>query len=497
MSGLLRDHGVIAFSPDGKVLAASQLDWSIRLWDLTENQPKERADFLAHKAGVGPLTFGPDGKTLFSGGGDHLVRSWDLTAVEPREKLKPEGPIGGLGGIAFSPDGAKLAVSDAEFVRIWDLSDPRETSRGSPRPRTRIDAGPTDSLAFSPSGKTLICGGELNTSPSIWDVIGLQPTLRGDLGAAFQGIRSMSFALDGETLAAGYNDHKVRVWDMRGRPSPRNRLVLDGDAAVAITARSLPKPPLTVVNRALANFVAVAWRRSLPTAASTWPSAARSTRSGSGSWPVSSPASGPSSRAMAGRSPRSPSRRMARSWPRGPTRGLSCGTFPARSPGRCIRPVTSSAYPPSDRSTSAWGSRPGIHARWETAHRGRPALRQGRATAVAAGDLRLRRRFGRSAARMGPLGAVLGDRPGAGRPPRGGRPAGWRRDHPPPARRAAPLKPAVGTVTTHCECVDSVPCQSSNLGLRQPESDATSAESHLRPKLAVPVRPTVSSTGLT
>ncbi len=38
----------------------------------------------------------------------------------------------------------------------------------------------------------------------------------------------MSFASDGETLAAGYNDHKVRVWDMRG-PEPKERLVLDGD----------------------------------------------------------------------------------------------------------------------------------------------------------------------------------------------------------------------------------------------------------------------------
>ena len=28
---------------------------------------------------------------------------------------------------------------------------------------------------------------------------------------------------DGETLAAGYNNHKVRVWDMRG-PKPKERM---------------------------------------------------------------------------------------------------------------------------------------------------------------------------------------------------------------------------------------------------------------------------------
>ena len=98
-----------------------------------------------------------------------------------------------------------------------------------PAPRIKIDVGPTDSLIFSPSGKTLICGGDLNTAPSIWDVSGLDPARLGNLHSeAFLGIRSMPFSADGETLAAGYNDHKLRVWDMRG-PEPKERLELDGD----------------------------------------------------------------------------------------------------------------------------------------------------------------------------------------------------------------------------------------------------------------------------
>jgi RNA polymerase sigma factor (sigma-70 family) len=235
----LRDLAMVTFSPDGGTLAAAQPRGWIRLWALKDGKATKRAAFPAHEGPVtGVLSFGPDGMMLYSGGGDHLVRTWDLTPAEPREKLEPKGPIGGLGSVAFSPDATKLAVIDAEFVRIWDLSDTQNLSC-LPAPKIKIDVGPTGSLTFSPSGKVLICGGDLNTSPSMWDVSGLEPTRLGDLHSpAFLGIRSISFSSDGETLAAGYNDHKVRVWDMRG-PEPKERLELDGGersfAAAAIS----------------------------------------------------------------------------------------------------------------------------------------------------------------------------------------------------------------------------------------------------------------------
>ncbi|MFI5454320.1 MAG: sigma-70 family RNA polymerase sigma factor [Isosphaerales bacterium] len=231
----LSDHSMVAFAPNGNTLAAAQTDGSIWLADLKGDEPIERAVFPAHKGVVTVLTFSPDGKTLISGGRDHLLRTWDLGTTVPREKVKLNGPIGGLRAVAFSPDGKMLAVGgDDELVRLWDLADPYTLSR-LPSPKRVIDAGTSWPLAFSPDGKMLVCG------QTLWDVGGNEPakrsvlTINRPIPAAgvmpsrdVEGIWSLAFAPDGKTLATSGNDHRVRLWDLTGA-EPKEWLALDGD----------------------------------------------------------------------------------------------------------------------------------------------------------------------------------------------------------------------------------------------------------------------------
>src|SRR5947209_4969541 len=64
----------VAFSPDGKTLAAGGWDGSIRLWDVATS--KELRQFVGHKGWVKSVAFSPDGRTLISAGRDRDIHIW-------------------------------------------------------------------------------------------------------------------------------------------------------------------------------------------------------------------------------------------------------------------------------------------------------------------------------------------------------------------------------------------------------------------------------------
>jgi RNA polymerase sigma factor (sigma-70 family) len=72
----------LAFSPDGRAVAAGYSDGAVRLWEVASG--KERARFKGHRGVVLRVAFSPDGSLLASGGGDQLVLVWDLTGRAAR-----------------------------------------------------------------------------------------------------------------------------------------------------------------------------------------------------------------------------------------------------------------------------------------------------------------------------------------------------------------------------------------------------------------------------
>jgi WD40 repeat protein len=85
----LRD---VAFSSDGKTLAAEQKDGSIRLWETATGE--ERGRFAGHEDGIRALAFLKGDRLLASGGEDGTALLWDMSALSSERKRggKPTPP---------------------------------------------------------------------------------------------------------------------------------------------------------------------------------------------------------------------------------------------------------------------------------------------------------------------------------------------------------------------------------------------------------------------
>jgi WD40 repeat protein len=194
LSGPTNGVQSLAFSPDGKILAASVAGTplTVRLWDIAS-----RKGTHIISGGGYPLVFSHDGKLIATGSaGGNKVQLWNVATGKLSVGLAT-GPE--TIPVAFSPTAnTVLTVSNSKTATLWDAS------TGHPL-ASFLDA---TNMAFSPDGKYIAIGGT-TSDVRLWDTRTRDTIhLAGSPGA----LNDLEFSGDGHYLAAASADKKTWLW---------------------------------------------------------------------------------------------------------------------------------------------------------------------------------------------------------------------------------------------------------------------------------------------
>jgi WD40 repeat protein len=264
----------LAYSPDGRTLAAGYSSGTIRLWDLATHRTVSATSWgamplalaftgggkeleVADSAAVGTwnltdqaritphpfastgvtstgvastVAFSADGQTVATGGADGNVRLWDA-ATQQEIGVPMSSDAKPVAAVAFSPAGTLVAAGSADGnVQLWDAATQQEAG-------SALLAGPAEvaALAFSPDGKLLATGGQDGTA-RLWDV-----ATGSQVGATMvtgDALSALAFGTDGTTLASAESDGATELWNVTTQAQTGAALTVQGAAGVSALAFS-------------------------------------------------------------------------------------------------------------------------------------------------------------------------------------------------------------------------------------------------------------------
>jgi WD40 repeat protein len=209
----------VAFSPDGKFVAAGYHESRIKIWDVATH--KEYATLEGHAIAVMDLVFSSDGKTLFSASVDGTIKVWDVATAKETASLKNDFLVRSL---ALSPDNKTLAAGGGKYdrqadkwtvgaVALWDI--PTRKVRST----LEVQAVPINCVGFTPDSRTLISGSgsKVEGKDIVAGEVQFWDATSGKSRATIKhsgGVSCLALSPDGTRLVVGSFDRSIKVWEI-------------------------------------------------------------------------------------------------------------------------------------------------------------------------------------------------------------------------------------------------------------------------------------------
>lgn len=228
----------LAFSPDGRMLAAISEQKSVYVWEIAGNKEARR---FTNAGQIDSVAFSADGKRLAAGrgGAESAVIIWDIeraAAVWFKKIGSREGQL----AIALSPDGRRVATAAWRGgIQVWDIETKKELYTLADGERGAYQ------VAFSPDGRFLVAtGNEYHPGVTVWEMATGQQVHQ--YTGHITGAVSVAFSPDCRRVASGGAESMIYLWDMTSKAQARDleetdleshwRDLASADASRAVTA---------------------------------------------------------------------------------------------------------------------------------------------------------------------------------------------------------------------------------------------------------------------